>query len=162
MLFRRTLRAGIAGLICALLSQHAFGQDEPTIENLEDGFGLVFPRGPDIMWPAINPQRGRVLFASKGCVVCHAVNGVGGQIGPALDAGRMPSFANPLEFAAQMFRGAPKMIELQERDLGYQIDLTGQELADIVGFVHDKTQQRLFNEDDIPPEIQRLMPFQQL
>ncbi len=145
-----------------LLMQSGVAQEAPTVEELDNGYSLSFPEGPDVMWPAINSSRGRTLFASKGCVVCHAVNGVGGQVGPALDAARMPPFANPLEFAAQMFRGAPRMIELQERDLGYRIDLTGQELADIVGFVHDQTEQRRFTEDDIPPEVERLMPFQQL
>ena len=162
MFLRRILHIGVVGLIWAMQSHAAYSQDEPSLKELDDGYGVIFPEGPDIMWPAINPQRGRMLFASKGCVICHSVNGVGGQIGPAFDALRMPPFANPLEFAARMFRGAPKMIELQQRDLGYQTDLTGQELADIVGFVHDKTEQRLFTEDDIPPEIERLMPFQQL
>ncbi len=143
-------------------SDAAYSQDGPSLKDLDDGYGVIFPEGPDIMWPAINPRRGRTLFASKGCVVCHSVNGVGGQIGPAFDAARMQPFANPLEFAARMFRGASKMIELQQRDLGYQTDMTGQELADIIGFVHDETEQRLFSEDDIPPEIDRLMPFQQL
>ncbi len=54
------------------------------------------------------------------------------------------------------------MIELQKRDLGYQIELTGQELGDIVGFVHDETEQRRFSEDDIPADIQQLMPYQKL
>ena len=159
---RQVLKASLAGLVSVLLIQGAAGQEAPSIEELDNGYSLVFPEGPDIMWPAINARNGRELFASKGCVVCHSINGVGGHVAPALDASRMPPFANPLEFAARMFRGAPRMIELQERDLGYQIDLTGQELADIVGFVHDETEQRLFTEDDIPAEIERLMPFQQL
>ena len=31
-----------------------------------------------LLMPMMNPARGRELFASKGCVVCHSFNGVGG------------------------------------------------------------------------------------
>jgi hypothetical protein len=47
------------------------------------------------------------------------------------------------------------MIFMQQRELGEQIDFTGQELADIIAFVHDPEGQRSFSEADIPPELRR-------
>jgi mono/diheme cytochrome c family protein len=92
--------------------------------------------------------RGRVLFASKGCVVCHAINEVGGTGGPPLDAEEAPGDVDPLDFVARMWRGAEAMIFMQQQELGVQIDFTGQELADIIAFVRDPEERRKFSEED--------------
>jgi cytochrome c551/c552 len=94
--------------------------------------------------------RGRALFASKGCVVCHAINEVGGTSAPPLDAEAAPGAIDALDFVARMWRGAEAMIFMQQQDLGAQIDFTGQELADIIAFVHDPEEQRKFSEEDVP------------
>ena len=112
---------------------------------------------PGLMIPLMNPAKGRLLFASKGCVVCHSINGVGGEDAPMLDAEFMDMPMNPFEFAARMWRGAPAMIAAQEDELGAQIEFTGEELGNIIAFVHDAGEQAKFSEDDIPPEIQEMM-----
>ena len=112
---------------------------------------------PGLMLPSMDAARGRALFAEKGCVVCHSVNGVGGEDAPMLDAEFMDQVMNPFEFAARMWRGAGPMVILQEDELGGQIDLTGQELADIIAFVHNASEQKKFSEADIPPEIEEMM-----
>jgi cytochrome c len=112
--------------------------------------------GPGLMMPEMDAARGRKLFASKGCVVCHSVNGVGGPA-PSLDAATMPLPMNPFEFAARMWRGAEAMVALQRAELGEPITLTGQELADIIAFVHDAEEQKKFTEADIPHEMEDMM-----
>lgn len=107
--------------------------------------------------PQMNPARGRKLFASKGCVVCHSVNGVGGEDAPPLDATVMGEMMNPFDFAAKMWRGAEAMIYLQQEELGEQIELAGQDLADIIAFTHHPEEQRKFSEADVPPKIKDLM-----
>ncbi len=114
-------------------------------------------KGPRLIMPMMNAARGRKLFASKGCVTCHAVNGVGGEDAPPLDAHTMQLFMNPFEFVAMMWRGAATMITLQEEALGEQINFTGEELADIIAFAHDEEEQHKFTEADIPPEIMPMM-----
>ena len=64
---------------------------------------------------------------------------------------------NPFEFAAKMWRMAPAMIAAQEEALGEQVVFTGQELADIIAFVHHDAEQHHFSESDIPPEIMETM-----
>src|SRR5262245_6319183 len=59
-----------------------------------------------LMMPSMNAANGRKLFASKGCVVCHSVNGIGGKDAPPLDASTMPGMTNPFDFVANMWRGA--------------------------------------------------------
>ncbi|MGT2467640.1 c-type cytochrome (plasmid) [Mesorhizobium atlanticum] len=112
---------------------------------------------PGLIVPAMHPANGRKLFAAKGCVVCHSVNGVGGTDAAALDASSMEPMMNPFEFTARMWSGAAAMIEMQQEELGEQIEFTGQELADIIAFTHDAEEQKRFSEADIPPEIKKVL-----
>ena len=113
---------------------------------------------PGLTMPSMNAANGRKLFASKGCVVCHAINGVGGEDASTLDFSTMSApMMNPFHFAARMWLGAEAMIVLQREELGGQIDLTGDELSDIIAFVHDQEEQKKFSENDIPPEIRELI-----
>ena len=102
-------------------------------------------------------ERGKYRFVGKGCVVCHSINGVGGRVGPALDLGKVQMSVDIFNFMARMWQGAATMIVLQEMQLGYQIDLSGQDLADIVSFLADRSAQESFTEADIPPSVRRWM-----
>jgi len=102
-------------------------------------------------------QRGKELFASKGCVVCHSINGVGGTDAAALDASTMDPAMNPFEFFARMWQGTKPMIAMQEERMEQQVDLTAEELADIVAFIHDGAMQKSFSKTEIPESIERLM-----
>jgi cytochrome c len=112
---------------------------------------------PELMMPSMDPAKGRILFASKGCVVCHSVNGIGGTDAAALDAKTMPGMTNPFDFVANMWRGAEPMIKMQEEELGGQVEFTGQELSDIIAFLHHEDEQKKFSESDIPPKIKAVM-----
>ena len=115
------------------------------------------PDMPNMRMPSMNPTRGRKLFVSKGCVACHAINGVGGHDATNLDAHTMQPMMNPFEFAAKMWRMAPAMIYAQEEALGEQILFTGDELADIIAFVHNDEAQHGFGESDLTPEARTMM-----
>ena len=106
--------------------------------------------GLKLILPAIDAERGRQLFVTKGCVYCHAVNGIGGKAAPALDSDAAQPMVNLTDFAARMWRGAPAMIELQEMDLGYQIRLTGDELAHLAAFANDPAEQKKLEEEQVP------------
>ena len=143
-----------------VLTMSTLGIIAPTPTFAEDGSqhmmsGEMMSAG--LMMPTMNAARGRELFASKGCVVCHSINGVGGEDAPMLDAEFMDEVMNPFEFAARMWRGAGAMVALQEDELGGQIDLTGEELADIIAFVHDAAEQTRFSMSDVPEEIEEMM-----
>jgi len=112
---------------------------------------------PGMMMPSMDAANGRKLFAAKGCVVCHAVNGIGGEDAAALDASTMRGMTNPFDFVANMWRGAPAMIDMQREELGEQIEFTGQELADIIAFLHHEEEQKKFSDADIPPNIKAVM-----
>ncbi|WP_282609799.1 c-type cytochrome [Pelagibius sp. Alg239-R121] len=108
-----------------------------------------------MLLPIADATRGKRLFVSKGCVICHSINGVGGRAAPALDAfdveeGEAAAPVDPLDFVVRMWRGAPAMLELQAVELGYQIELTAEELADLSVFASDKGAQAGFVLEDVP------------
>ncbi len=115
------------------------------------------PDMPNMRMPSMNPLRGRRLFVAKGCVACHAINGVGGHDATNLDAHTMRPMMNPFDFSAKMWAMAPAMIYAQEEALGEQILFTGDELADIVAFVHNDEAQHDFGDIDLTPEARKMM-----
>ena len=115
------------------------------------------PLSTGLVIPKMDAVYGRELFASKGCAVCHSVNGIGGEDAPPLDAEYMDTPMNPFDFAARMWRGAEAMVAMQRDELGYVIELDGNELAAIVAFVHDSEEQAKYSEADWPPEIADLI-----
>lgn len=106
-----------------------------------------------VAFPVIDPAQGQKLFVTEGCVICHSVNGIGGKAGPTLDAEDGNTIIDVFDFTARMWAGAFAMVELQSQELGYQFDLTGDEMAHIAGFVYDRKQQLLFKESDVPDLI---------
>jgi cytochrome c551/c552 len=128
-----------AGLLAA--GAHGTAQAAKTQLTLPDG----------------DAARGRALFVSKGCVACHAINEIGGTTGPPLDVEFAPDEVDPLDFVARMWRGAEAMVSMQQSLFGAQLDFTGAELADIIAFAHDPSEQRKFSEADIPPAMKRLI-----
>ena len=146
-----TLLTGALGLlaIAGYPAERADGQDSGMMGHET--------MSPGLMMPSMDAARGRLLFASKGCVVCHSINHIGGEDAPPLDASTMVLPMNPFEFAARMWDGAEAMVALQREELGEPIQLDGQELADIIAFVHHVDEQKKFSDADIPPQIKKLM-----
>ncbi len=140
--FRSSTSALLSGVVAALLTLGASGAQAQEAAE------------PRIVVPLPDAERGRFLFVSKGCVVCHSVNGVGGTAGPALDAPAGTNTIEPLEFAARMWRGAVAMTVLQSTEFGYQIDMTGDEIADLAAFAASPDVQADFSEEDIPEVMQ--------
>ncbi len=140
---------------------HEHGHDFEAIEYMnqaELARMLAFITDVGIALPPMNAARGRALFMEKGCIACHSVNGVGGDVGPAINAADMPEPMNAFEFAARMWRGAGAMIAMQEDEqFGGQIELSGQDIADLVAFAHDKTEQAEIEADQIPKKYRAMI-----
>jgi cytochrome c len=114
------------------------------------------PKG-QLLFPLGDPDEGRKLFISKGCVICHAVNGIGGRVGPPLDLDISRPYLNVFDFAARMWRGASTMIVLQEMQLGYQIEFSGNDLAHIAAFLSSRESQQALTREQIPPNVRQWM-----
>lgn len=80
-----------------------------------------------------NADRGQALFAEKGCVKCHAVGGVGGHVGPALD--KYKKYASPLFLTRAMWRHGAAMSEKMAAQNVTRPRFEGHDLADIFAFI---------------------------
>lgn len=114
---------------------------------------MGFMRDAGLALPPMDAGRGRDVFLQKGCVVCHSVNKVGGDVGPSLNAADMPRPMNAFEFAARMWRGAQAMTVMQQEEFGEVVDLDGQELADLVAFAHDANEQKKLTLKQVPKQF---------
>ena len=148
---KHSIALSIAAAALGLSALSAAAQETPQVSDQMSRSGFMLENG--LIVPAFDPVAGRALFGAKGCAVCHSINGVGGDDAPDISADHMEGGMNAFEFAARMWRGAPAMIAMQEDELGEQIELTGEELADIIAFVHDPEEQAKFTEADIPENI---------
>lgn len=141
--------------ILGVIALPSWSSEDAEVSEQMSRSGFVLENGLAI--PAFDPVLGRTLFASKGCVVCHSINGIGGIDAIEFDAIYMQQPMNAFDFSANMWRGASAMIMMQEEELGYQIELSGDELAAIIAFVHNADEQAKFTKDDIPEEIAEIM-----
>lgn len=112
---------------------------------------------PDLVLPEMDAAKGRRYFATRACVVCHSVNGVGGTRASALDLEGRPEVIDLLTFITNMWRGGRPMLNLQHRLFGEPVDLTAEELADLIAFLHSPSEQKRFSADDIPKQVREFM-----
>jgi len=135
----------------AALAQGMLGAESEDIHVPSEG------SQPALVMPRMNAARGRVYFATRACVVCHKVNGIGGDLAPALDLNTRGKEIDLFTFITNMWRGARSMVALQDSLFGESIDLAPDELADIIAFVHDAEERKKFSENDIPKFIRDFM-----
>jgi cytochrome c2 len=83
-----------------------------------------------------SPRRGRELFASKRCVECHAIAGVGGRGGPDLGTRSRDFVGSISAIAGLMWNHSQGMTaEFKRRGLA-RATFSGQEMADILAYLY--------------------------
>jgi cytochrome c2 len=98
--------------------------------------GLAPGARDSVVFEPGSPKRGQDLFASKGCSMCHAVAGKGGQGGPDLgNRGRAMARSVP-EIAGMMWNHSQKMnSEFARRNIP-RPTFAGQEMADLIAYLY--------------------------
>lgn len=80
-----------------------------------------------------DPEKGKQLFVSKGCVQCHAIRGEGGKIGPDLGATTHPH--PTFELVGAMWNHAPTMTAIMQ-GMGIERPIPeGNEMADLLAYL---------------------------
>lgn len=86
------------------------------------------------LWnPSQDPVAGSRVFGEKGCSRCHAVQGVGGKVGP--DLGRIPRPRSFFDLGAAMWNHLPRMAErMRELKIARPL-LNARETGDLIAFL---------------------------
>jgi cytochrome c551/c552 len=80
-----------------------------------------------------NPLAGSRVFGSKGCVKCHAVNGLGATVGP--DLGRISQRHSFYDLAATLWNHLPKMGEAMREHGIVRPQMSAREAGDLISFL---------------------------
>jgi len=82
----------------------------------------------------LDPLTGRRVFLEKGCPVCHAVWGEGGDLGP--DLGRQGVWHSVMQLAGTFWNHSPEMIEKMRERRMPRPAIGGEEMADLAAFLY--------------------------
>ena len=86
-----------------------------------------------VLWG--DPQKGRQIYAEAGCANCHAINGVGGTLGP--DLGQPPDRHKTVtQMAGVMWNHAPQMFRLAEAKGLTARPLSEEEILDLLTYLY--------------------------
>jgi len=90
-----------------------------------------------VFTPTQDPVAGARLFQDKGCIQCHAVNGVGGTSGP--DLGRVQRPRSFYDSAAAMLNHVPEMAKRIWASGADRPRFTPAEMSDLMAFLYAPT-----------------------
>jgi mono/diheme cytochrome c family protein len=80
-----------------------------------------------------DPVKGKGIFASKGCVKCHAISGPGGSVGP--DLGKVELRGSVTQLAGRMWNHWPAMSDaMQSMGIATPV-FRNEELADVFAYL---------------------------
>lgn len=97
-------------------------------------FLFLSPAAAQPLWnPSQDPVAGSRVFGEKGCSRCHAVQGVGGRVGP--DLGRIPRPRSFFDLAAAMWNHLPRMAERMRELRIARPALDARETGDLIAFL---------------------------
>ena len=84
-------------------------------------------------------EAGRAVFGAKSCAQCHAIDGIGGKIGPELARTKHPH--PPIELVGMMWNHSPEMTALMQAMKITRPEFVENEMADLMAYL-DMVQRR--------------------
>jgi mono/diheme cytochrome c family protein len=110
------------------------------LDSAEAGDLIAFLFTQNYFDGAGNIDSGKKLFSNKGCIRCHQVGGVGGVLGPSLDA--VGQSGAPMNVAAAMWNHGPTMAEAMRARGIERPSLNTSELRDLVAYLRATAPER--------------------
>lgn len=109
----------------------------PRLDAHETADLVAFLFTVDYFDPPGNVETGRRLFRDKRCIMCHQRDGVGGVVGPNLDA--LGERATPIYVVSQMWNHGPQMAEAMRARKVTRPTFKGSELRDLLAYLASPT-----------------------
>jgi mono/diheme cytochrome c family protein len=110
------------------------------LDSAEAGDLIAFLFTQNYFEGAGNVDSGKKLFNRKGCIQCHQIGGVGGVLGPSLDA--VGQSGAPMNVAAAMWNHGPTMAEAMRARGIERPNLNASELRDLVAYLRAAAPER--------------------
>jgi mono/diheme cytochrome c family protein len=105
----------------------------PTLNERESGDLIAFLHSLGFFDPVGDPDNGKEVFATKGCVSCHQIGGVGGVVGP--DLGTTGRSVAPIQVATAMWNHGPSMSAMMEERGIARPRFSPAELNDLIAYI---------------------------
>jgi mono/diheme cytochrome c family protein len=115
-------------------------QPFPQLGAVEVGDLIAFLFSQNYFAGLGNVDGGKKLFTKKGCILCHQIGGVGGVLGPTLDA--VGQTGAPINLAATMWNHGPAMAEAMRAQRIERPHLSASELRDLVAYLRAAAPER--------------------
>ena len=115
----------ISLLFIALTLSFVFGREPRALVEAAEAGSAILPG---------NPLEGSQLFTEKGCLRCHAINGVGGVGGPDLGQGILKR--SLLDIAGVMWNHSPGMAHVIEERRAARPVFKAPEMASLLSFLY--------------------------
>jgi mono/diheme cytochrome c family protein len=112
----------------------------PQLDSGEAGDLIAFLFTQNYFEGFGNVDSGKKLFSKKGCIQCHQIGGVGGVLGPSLDA--VGQSGAPMNVAAAMWNHGPTMAEAMRARGIERPNLSASELRDLVAYLRAAAPER--------------------
>jgi mono/diheme cytochrome c family protein len=109
----------------------------PRLDAYEGADLVAFLFTVDYFDPPGNAETGRRLFRDKRCIMCHQRDGVGGVVGPNLDA--LGERATPIYVVSAMWNHGPQMAEAMRARKVARPTFKGSELRDLLTYLATPT-----------------------
>jgi mono/diheme cytochrome c family protein len=105
----------------------------PSLSAPEAGDLIAFLFTQNYFFVSGNIESGKRLFTNKNCILCHQIGGVGGVLGPSLDA--VAQSGAPINVAAAMWNHGPAMAEAMAAQGITRPSLSAAELRDLIAYL---------------------------
>ena len=96
--------------------------------------GILPASSQSVFSPSQDPVAGSRVFGAKSCVKCHAVNGLGGKVGP--DLGQIARSRSFYDLATAMWNHLPQMVQRMDALGIVPPKLDVRETEDLIGFLY--------------------------
>jgi len=83
-----------------------------------------------------NPKEGKLIFASKGCIKCHAIRGEGGKGGEDLGRKAKTLYKSLTQIASSMWNKGPTVLAKMAQTQSGLPKFTPKEMADLISYLY--------------------------